>query len=132
MHPADIIFFWARSIPEQPALIQPDMVLTYRELAEAIVAISERIAQYGFAKEEPVAVAIDQPIQKLAVCLALMRCGITVAPVGPSALPHLRANDIWNVIFTGDGLVLSGGRNVRFENSWLMRGTKPPADGLVG
>lgn len=127
MHPADMIFFWARSNPEQPALIQPDMVMTYRELAESIDTISQRVAHYGFNKEEPVAVSIHQPIQKLAVCCALWRNGISVAPVSPSALPYLRVNDIYNVIFTGEGLMLSGGRNIRFEDSWLKRDGKPTA-----
>jgi len=124
MHPADLVFFWGRSNPEHPALIQPDMVLTYRELAEAIETISARISHYAFSRDEPVAVSIHQPIQMLAVCLALLRNGISVAPVDRSALPHLRANGIYNLIFTGEGLVLSGGRNIRFEDSWLRRDSK--------
>lgn len=121
MHFADMVFFWARSNPARTALIQPNMVLSYRELAEAIETVSQRIARYGFASEEPVAVSIHQPIHSLAVCLALLRNGISVVPVNPSVLPHLRAQDIYNLIFTGEGLMLSGGRNIRFEPSWLQR-----------
>lgn len=53
------------------------------------------------------------------VCFALMRHGVSIAPVSPRALPHLRSHDIYNLIFIGEGLMLSGGRNIRFENSWL-------------
>lgn len=126
MHPVDMIFFWARSNPEHPALIQSDMVVTYRELAEAIELVSGRVAHYGFSKQEPVAVSIQQPIQKLTVCFALMRHGISAAPVSRAALPHLRSNGIYNVIFTGEGLMLSGGRNIRFEESWLKREANTP------
>jgi len=133
-----MIFFWARSNPEQPALIQPDMVVTYRELAEAIESVAGRVAHYGFNKQEPVAVSIQQPIQKLAVSFALMRHGISVAPVNRAALPHLRSNGIYNVIFTGEGLMLSGGRNIRFEESWLKRDAnaaaakRPVGESLAG
>src|ERR1700682_2324087 len=109
MHPADMIFFWARSNPEQAALIQPDMVVTYRELAEGIETVSERVARYDFSSQEPVAVSIDQPIHKLVVCIALWRSGISFVPVTPQAFPYLRSNSINNVIFTGQGLMLSGG-----------------------
>jgi len=132
MHPADTVFFWARSNPEHPALIQPDMVLTYRELAQAIGTVAQRIAQYGFASDEPVAVSIDQPLQRLIVTLAMMRAGISVAPIDPATLPHLRAHGIYNVIFAGEGLMLSGGRNIRFEDSWLKRDPKSPAPKLAG
>jgi acyl-coenzyme A synthetase/AMP-(fatty) acid ligase len=128
MHPVDMIFFWARSNPEQPALIQSDLVITYRELANAIESVTGRIAHYGFNKQEPVAVSIQQPIQKLIVCYALMRHGVSIAPVAPRMLPHLRSHDIYNLIFMGEGFMLSGGRNIRFENSWLSGNASRVAD----
>jgi acyl-CoA synthetase (AMP-forming)/AMP-acid ligase II len=126
MHPADMIFFWARSNPERPALIQPNMAVTYRELAEAIESVSERIERYSFNKQEPIAVSITEPIQKLAVCFALLRSGISVAPINQTTLPHLRPNGINNVIYTGEGLMLSGGRNIRFEDTWFKGAIKLP------
>jgi fatty-acyl-CoA synthase len=129
MHPVDMIFFWARSSPERPALVQPNMAVTYRELAEAIEAVCERIERYSFNKQEPVAVSINQPIQKLAVCFALLRSGISVAPINQATLPHLRPNGINNVIYTGEGLMLSGGRNIRFEDAWFKGAIKRPVSG---
>jgi len=127
MHFTDMIFFWARSDPERMALIQSDKVVTYRELAEAIDAVSQRIVQYNFNREEPVAVAIHPPIQTLAVCFALLRHGLSVAPISQSALPHLRSCGINNVIYTGEGLMLSGGRNIRFDETWFKHSGKPLA-----
>jgi acyl-coenzyme A synthetase/AMP-(fatty) acid ligase len=121
MHPADMIFFWARSNPEQPALLLADMAVTYRELAHGVEVVCERIARYDFSREELVAVSIAHPIHKLVVCFALWRSGISFAPVTRQLFPYLRGAGINNLIFTGEGLMLSGGRNIRFEESWLRR-----------
>jgi acyl-coenzyme A synthetase/AMP-(fatty) acid ligase len=138
MHPADMIFFWARSNPDQAALLQSDMAVTYRELAEGIETVCERIARYDFSRKEPVAVSIAHPIHKLVVCLALWRSGISFVPVGPRTFPYLRSSGINNLIFTGEGLMLSGGRNIRFEESWLRREAgastprRPASESLAG
>ena len=127
MHFTEMIFFWARSDPERTALIQSDKVVTYRELAEAIEAVSQRVVRYNFNREEPVAVSIYQPIQTVAVCFALLRHGISVAPINPSVLPYLRACGINNLVYTGEGFMLSGGRNIRFEETWFKRSDKSTA-----
>src|SRR5437763_52330 len=80
-HPADMIFFWAKSNPEQPAIIQHNAAVTYKQLSEAIGAISGRIEELNLDKKEPVAVSIPHPAMQLAVCFALLRCGITTAPI---------------------------------------------------
>ena len=42
-------------------------------------------------------------------------------------MPHLRAVGIENMIYESEGNILSGGRNVRFDSSWLPSGPLPPA-----
>ena len=49
----DMIAFWARIKPHQPAVIQPDMIVTYRGLADAIEFIARRIATIGFEPQKP-------------------------------------------------------------------------------
>jgi 2,3-dihydroxybenzoate-AMP ligase len=127
MHFTEMIRFWAQSDPERTALIQSDKVVTYRELAEAIESVSQRVVQYNFNREEPVAVSIYLPIQTVAVCFALLRHGLSVAPINHSVLPHLRACGINNLVYTGEGLMLSGGRNIRFDETWFKRSGKSPA-----
>jgi acyl-coenzyme A synthetase/AMP-(fatty) acid ligase len=119
MHPAEMIFFWARAKPEHLAVIEPQMSVSYAALAQAIEAVTARITQFNLADGETVAVAIDHPAKLIAVCVALMRCGIPVAPAGPEALRHLAANNIHRLIFSGDGPILVNGRNIRFDDSWL-------------
>ncbi|MBX9841743.1 MAG: acyl--CoA ligase [Xanthobacteraceae bacterium] len=123
----DMIAFWARVKPHQPAVIQSDMVVTYRGLADAIESVARRIATTGFQSHKPVAVAIENPAKQMAVCFALQRCGLVAAPVYAGLMPHLRSVGIEDVIYESEGNMLSGGRNVRFDNSWLPSGPLPPA-----
>jgi acyl-coenzyme A synthetase/AMP-(fatty) acid ligase len=130
MHPIDMIHHWARAAPHRPAIIQPDMVITYGGLRDTIAAVSERIGQYQFDPAQPVAVSIENSAKLLAVCLALIGQGFVVAPVTQSAFPFLRSFGIDNVIYTGSGPVLSGGKSVRFEDSWLAPGPRHSAKPL--
>jgi acyl-coenzyme A synthetase/AMP-(fatty) acid ligase len=123
----DMIAFWARIKPHQPAVIQPDMIVTYRGLEDAIEFITRRIATIGFEPHKPVGVAIEHPAKQMAVCFALQRCGLVAAPVYAGLMPHLRSVGIENMIYESEGSILSGGRNVRFDSSWLPSGPLPPA-----
>jgi acyl-coenzyme A synthetase/AMP-(fatty) acid ligase len=121
----DMISFWARVKPHQPAVIQPDMIVTYRGLADAIEFVARRIATIGFEPDKPVAVAVESPAKQIAVTFALQRCGLVAAPVYAGLMPHLRSVGIENMIYEREGNVLSGGRNVRFDSSWLPSGPLP-------
>ena len=124
-HVVDMVFFWAKAEPHRLALIQPEMVTSFQGLADAIESISERIDRLGLDTAEPVAISIANPSYYLAAIFALFRCGFSVAPVSPALYPHLRSAGIRNLIYDTHGQVLSGGRNIRFEMSW-MPGDIPP------
>ncbi|HEY7130390.1 MAG TPA: AMP-binding protein, partial [Nitrospira sp.] len=115
----DMIFFRARAVPKRAAIVQPDMIMTYRELADAIESIDDRIDQLRLDKREPVAVSISIPAFMLATTFALMRAGYTVAFADLPLLPHLMVAGVRSVIYDLQGHVVSGGRNIRFEQSWL-------------
>ena len=55
----------------------------------------------------------------IATIFALFRCGFSVALVNPRLYPHLRSAGVRNLIYDTQGQVLSGGRNIRFDMSWL-------------
>ena len=82
-------------------------------------SISDRIDRLGLDTAEPVAISIANPSYYLATIFALFRCGFSVAPVNPRLYPHLRSAGVRNLIYDTHGQVLSGGRNVRFDMSWL-------------
>jgi acyl-coenzyme A synthetase/AMP-(fatty) acid ligase len=128
MHVVDMIFFWAKARPHHPAIIQSDTVITYKGLADAIRSVSERIMQFNLEPQEPVAVSIENPAYQLLVTFALLRSGFVVAPVFRKLLPFLRPSGIKNVIYTRGGLVQAGGRNIRFETSWLANANTPSVD----
>jgi acyl-coenzyme A synthetase/AMP-(fatty) acid ligase len=122
MHPADAMLYWAKHYPQRLAVMLPYMAITYQAMAEAIEAASERIERFEFDRSEPVAVAIDDPAKLIAVCHALVRNGIGCAPVVQSMLPHLQSHNINTLIFSGESNVIVGGRNIRFDDSWLRNG----------
>jgi acyl-coenzyme A synthetase/AMP-(fatty) acid ligase len=126
-HVVDMVFFWAKAEPHRLAVVQPEMVTSFQGLADAIESISERIDQLGLDTAEPVAISIANPSYYLAVIFALFRCGFSVAPVNPPLYPHLRSAGIRNLIYDSHGQVLSGGRNVRFDMSWLPGEIQPAA-----
>lgn len=119
MHIVDMLFFWGRAEPHRPALIQPEMVTSFQGLADAIESISDRVDQLGLDTAEPVAISIANPSYYLAAIFALFRCGFSVATVNPPLYPHLRPAGIRNLIYDAEGQVLSGGRNIRFDMSWV-------------
>jgi acyl-coenzyme A synthetase/AMP-(fatty) acid ligase len=119
MHFLETVLYWAKSDPRRPALIEPNSVITYRALVNAIVSIEKRIAQLNLSKQEPVAVSLAIPSFFIATVLALLRSGYDTALVNPRRFPLLQPSGIRNIIHDSEGLLLSGGRNVRFDKNWL-------------
>jgi acyl-coenzyme A synthetase/AMP-(fatty) acid ligase len=125
VHIVDVIYHWARAKPHQPAIIQPDTIITYRGLADAITFITQRLATLKLDPKRPVGVSIEHPAKQLAVCLALAHAGYVAAPVYRGLLPYLASIGIEDLIYEAEGNVLSGGRNIRFDASWLPSGPVP-------
>jgi long-chain acyl-CoA synthetase len=119
MHAVDMIFYWARAVPHRPAIVQSEMVTTFQGLANAIESVSERIDRLNINKREAVAVSIANPSFMLATCLAVLRSGYSVAPVNAPLYPYLQGAGIRNLIYDTEGLAVGGGRNIRFEMSWV-------------
>jgi acyl-coenzyme A synthetase/AMP-(fatty) acid ligase len=120
----DMIFFWARTTPHRIAVLQSSMILTYRALAEGIESIGDRIEQLEFDKQQPVGVSILNPGIALATIFALLRAGYNVAPVGNRRMPFLSGAGVRQLIYDVEGMMTSGGRNVRFDSSWLPAETR--------
>jgi acyl-coenzyme A synthetase/AMP-(fatty) acid ligase len=115
----DVIAFWAKINPRRPAIIQPDLILTYSAFADSVHFVSRRISELNLDRNEPVAVSIESPARQLVACFALLHAGYSAAPINQGTLPHLRKAGINNVLYDKDGQVLSGGRNIRFDDRWL-------------
>ncbi len=123
----DMIRFWGRAAPNRPAVIQPEMVTTYEGLAAAIESISERISRLNLDRREPVAVSLANPSFALATMFALLRAGYSVASINRALYPHMQGAKLRNLIYDTEGQMLSGGRNIRFDMSWLPVANQPPS-----
>jgi acyl-coenzyme A synthetase/AMP-(fatty) acid ligase len=116
----DMVRFWAHATPHRPAILEAEMVVTYRALLDAIDSISDRVQNLDLAKAEPVALALARPSFTIAAAFALLQLGYDVASINRSLFPYLRGAGIGNLIYDIQGHVLSGGRNIRFDKSWLL------------
>src|SRR5262249_17877186 len=114
-----MIFYWAKTDPHRHALIQPELVTTYQALADAIESPADRIEQLDLDRREVVGVCVASPSFFIVVVLALLRSGYSVALLRPALLPLLQPAGIRNLIYDSQGLMLSGGRNIRFDPSWF-------------
>jgi acyl-coenzyme A synthetase/AMP-(fatty) acid ligase len=119
MHIVDMIYFWAQTVPDRPAIIQSEMVTTFQGLADAIESIGERIDRLNLRTGEPVAVCLANPSFMLATIFALMRTDHSAALVNTSLYPHLPGSGIRTVIYDTQSQMTTGGRNIRFDMSWL-------------
>src|SRR5262245_40442503 len=98
MYIVDEVFYWAKAAPHRLAIIQPDLVLSYQMLAEAVRSSAQRIARSDLDPSAPVAVLLDNPGKTLTVCFALIQQGYTIAPIDAGLLPHLRTAGITNLV----------------------------------
>jgi acyl-coenzyme A synthetase/AMP-(fatty) acid ligase len=119
MHLIDVISYWSRTDPHRLALIQPEMVTSYQALADAIDSIGERIDRLALDRDEPIAVSLANPSYFIATVFAVLRSGFSAALVNPALFPLLQSAGIRNLIYDTQGQMLSGGRNIRFDMSWL-------------
>jgi acyl-coenzyme A synthetase/AMP-(fatty) acid ligase len=129
MHVIDLISFWAKTAPERPALVVPDMVVNYKGLAGAVDSVTRHLAQFDLDRREPVAVAIDDASKLMPVCLAFWRSGYTIAPTTVGMLPGLRDAGIRNTVSTASVTILSAGTHIQFQDSWLGGNVPPGASG---
>ena len=105
--------------PTGRRFVQSEMVTTFQALADAIESICDRIDRLNLDRKMPVAVSITNPSFALSTAFSLARSGYSVAPVNAALYPHLAAAGISNLIYDTEGQMTSGGRNIRFEMSWL-------------
>jgi acyl-coenzyme A synthetase/AMP-(fatty) acid ligase len=124
----DMIFYRARLHPHRRALIQSDLVITYQALADAIEAIASHVRKLNLERDQPVGVSIASPAYFIATVLGVLRSDHNVAMARSRLLPFLQGLGIRNLIYDSQGLMLSGGRNIRFDPAWITdTRQQPPA-----
>lgn len=123
MHIVDQIYFWARTIPRRPAIIQPSGIITYQALAEGIERAAEYFARNLTDRSKRVTVSLQSGPKMLVASLGLLRanCSIIVANRPDlSDIPHSDSNAL---VYERGETPLRDRTNIIFDESWLEVGT---------
>jgi acyl-coenzyme A synthetase/AMP-(fatty) acid ligase len=124
MHIVDMVYFWGRTTPLRPAILEPSGSISYAHLANAIEAAAEHFARTIPDRSKPVAISIRTGSKMLVAMLGLLRAGLDVVLANASLYKELPKIGVDTLIFERDLPSLDGGNNVLFDDNWLSAGTK--------
>jgi acyl-coenzyme A synthetase/AMP-(fatty) acid ligase len=124
MHIVDMVYFWARTMPQRPAVIQPDGIVTYRALVQGIESAAEHFARNILDKSKPVVVSIASEPKMLVASFGLLRAGFNIIVAGKGELKHIPPGDATTLVCERGSESLGDRANILFEESWLNIGAK--------
>lgn len=113
------IYVMGRMRAERPAIVTPDMIITYGELLAAILSVESRIATLSLDPEKPVAVIIADPARHLAVTLALSKLGYTTMSPPRQLLPKAVELGVGTVI-VDEMLATDPAAQVFARDDWFL------------
>jgi long-chain acyl-CoA synthetase len=124
MHIVDMVYFWARTMPQRPAVIQPDGIVTYRALVQGIERAAEHFARNIPDKSKPVVVSIASEPKMLVASFGLLRAGFSIIVAGTRELKHIPEGDASTLVGERGGEAPGGLSSILFEESWLNMGAR--------
>jgi acyl-coenzyme A synthetase/AMP-(fatty) acid ligase len=122
----DMAYFWARTMPLRPAIIQPEGILTYRALAQGIESAAEHFARSIPDRSKPVTVSLPSAPKMLIASLGLLRAGFNIIVSGQNELDHIPPADSNFLVYERGEKNLADRTNVVFDESWLDIGAGAP------
>jgi len=122
MHIADMVYFWARTMPQHPAVIQPEGVVTYQALAQGIERAAEHFARNIADRSKPVTVSLPSAPKMLIASLGLVRAGYSIIVASPANLAHVLAAESNTLVYEREGTSLGDRTNILFDEGWLEFG----------
>ena len=123
MHIVDMVYYWARTMPLHPAVIEPEGIITYASLAHATEAAAEHFGRNILDRSKPVAVSIGTASKMLVAILGLLRARFDTVLSTASELKYLPSVNADTLVCEHGGARLDKGNNILFENSWITIGT---------
>ena len=123
MHIVDMVYYWARTMPLHPAVIEPEGIITYASLAHATEAAAEHFGRNILDRSKPVAVSIGTASKMLVAILGLLRARFDTVLSTASELKYLPSVNADTLVCEHGGARLDEGNNILFENSWITIGT---------
>ena len=121
-----MIYFWARTIPQRPAIIRPIGITTYGALAHGIERAAAYFAHNLPDRSKPVTVSLPSAPKTLVASLGLLRAGCSIIVADRPELAHIPPSDSNTLVYERGETPLSDRTNIVFDESWLEVGTKPP------
>jgi len=122
MHIVDMIYFWARTTPQWPAVIRPEGIVTYRALAQGIEAAAKHFSLVIKDRSKPVTVAVGGEPKMLIASLALLSAKFSIMVVHAPDIPFISASDSHTIVRGHDDEALNDRTNIVFEENWLRIG----------
>src|SRR5262249_11704896 len=122
MHLVDMVYFWARTMPLHPAVIQPEGIVTYRALAQGIESAAEHFARNIADRSKPVTVSMPSQAKILTASLGLLHAGCSIIVASPLELAHIPSSDSNTLVYERDRTPLGDRTNIVFDESWLEVG----------
>src|SRR5262245_40340470 len=119
MHIVDIVYYWARTAPLKPAIIEPSGVITYARLALAVEGAAEYFAGSIAHKLRPVAISIPTGSKMLVALLGLLRAGFSAVLANSAVFKELAAIPATTLVFERGTPTLEGGENIPFNDAVL-------------
>jgi acyl-coenzyme A synthetase/AMP-(fatty) acid ligase len=126
MHIVDMVYFWARTMPLRPAVIQPEGILTYRALAQGIESAAEHFARSIPDRAKPVTVSLPSAPKMLIASLGLFRAGFDIIVAGQNELAHIPFADSNTLVYERGKSNSAERTNIVFDESWLDIGAGAP------
>lgn len=122
MQVADMVYFWARTIPRHPAIIRPGGVISYAGLADAIAAAAAHFSRVIPDRDKPVAISMESASGMIVASLGLTSAGFSIVPISKNLLDHVPSTGADTLVHERGGVSLAGGTNILFEEAWPTGG----------
>lgn len=123
-----MVYYWARTSPRRPAIIEPADSLTYSSLAHAIEAAAKHFVENIEHGTKPIALSVANGSKMLVALLGLLRAGFSVVLANASLFKHLPSVGVNTLIFERGGATLAGSTNIPFDDNWLSFGKRAESE----
>ncbi|MEU2270207.1 non-ribosomal peptide synthetase [Streptomyces olindensis] len=92
----DLVHLTARRVPDRPALVDGDTVISYREVDRRARSLAQRLAAHGVRRGTRVAVTVPRSAEHVIATLAVWQAGGICVPVATD-LPQARVADMLSI-----------------------------------
>ncbi len=119
-----MVYYWARTMPLRPAIIEPEGIVTYGGLAQSVENAAKYFAGDIVDRSRPVAVSLSGGAKTAVAVLGLLRGGYDVVLSYTAVLKYLESEGVNTLVCERDGMKLDSGAHVLFDDRWIAHGIR--------